>query len=95
MKSLVFLVCLLFFAFPSLEGKPVVSCCTERAKSIPRNMFKLVKEVYFQPSDGICDLQAVVLILEKQKKCLHPKNKDFRKWLKWRGLTPGQTLNLK
>ncbi|CAH2296848.1 C-C motif chemokine 28 [Pelobates cultripes] len=59
-----------------------MSCCTQLAKRIPKNMLQQVTKVHFQKKDGICNLQAIVLHVRNQKKCMDPNIKSLRKWIK-------------
>uniref|UniRef100_A0A8C5LMI0 Uncharacterized protein n=1 Tax=Leptobrachium leishanense TaxID=445787 RepID=A0A8C5LMI0_9ANUR len=49
--------------FSSRSGVPgnFLSCCTQLAKRVPKNMLPQVTRVQFQKNDGICHLQAIVV----------------------------------
>ncbi|MEE6457749.1 hypothetical protein FKM82_000014 [Ascaphus truei] len=84
MKLLVFVVGIMTTVLEFPEGLPshAAPCCTQLAKRIPQNMLQHVTRVQFQRSNGVCILQAVVLHVYNQVKCMDPKNRTLKKWLK-------------
>ncbi|XP_063312857.1 C-C motif chemokine 27 [Pelobates fuscus] len=83
-KHLVTAALILFLFLQSSDGlrDNFMSCCTQLAKRIPKNMLPQVTKVHFQKKDGICNLQAIVLHVRNQKKCMDPNIKSLRKWIK-------------
>ncbi|XP_073467709.1 C-C motif chemokine 27 [Aquarana catesbeiana] len=66
------------------QGMPIytMSCCTQLAKHLPKNLLKNVTKVRFQKRDGICNLRAIVLYVGKKQKCMDPNNKALIAWIK-------------
>ncbi|XP_069820988.1 C-C motif chemokine 27 [Dendropsophus ebraccatus] len=58
------------------------SCCTRLAKRIPKNLLPQVTRVEIQKKDGICNLQAIVLHVDHQQKCMDPQNRFLQHWVR-------------
>lgn len=83
-RFLILLILLMVSITVTHQGIPSssASCCTQLAKRIPRNMLQKVTKVQVQKIDGICHLQAIVLHVENQLKCMDPKNRFLQQWVR-------------
>uniref|UniRef100_A0A673ZSL5 C-C motif chemokine 28-like n=1 Tax=Salmo trutta TaxID=8032 RepID=A0A673ZSL5_SALTR len=53
----------------------IPKCCVTTSMNIPTNVLKKVERAEMQRSNGVCDINALVLHVKGKKLCAHPKVK--------------------
>ncbi|XP_043103669.1 C-C motif chemokine 27a [Puntigrus tetrazona] len=66
----------------STEVDGIPSCCVRLSKNIPRSKLRLVTKHEMQLKSGVCDIDAAILHVGKQRICVHPKVLKLLKRLK-------------
>ncbi|XP_029572308.1 C-C motif chemokine 28 [Salmo trutta] len=74
LRVMVMLLFLCALAISTTEGG-IPKCCVTTSMNIPTNVLKKVERAEMQRSNGVCDINALVLHVKGKKLCAHPKVK--------------------
>nr|ACI66569.1 C-C motif chemokine 28 precursor [Salmo salar] len=74
LRVMVMLLFLCALAITTTEGG-IPKCCVATSMNIPTNVLRKVERAEMQRSNGVCDINALVLHVKGKKLCAHPKVK--------------------
>ncbi|NP_001134950.1 C-C motif chemokine 28 precursor [Salmo salar] len=74
LRVMVMLLFLCALAITTTEGG-IPKCCVTTSMNIPTNVLRKVERAEMQRSNGVCDINALVLHVKGKKLCTHPKVK--------------------
>nr|ACI68179.1 C-C motif chemokine 28 precursor [Salmo salar] len=74
LRVMVMLLFLCALAITTTEGG-IPKCCVTTSMNIPTNVPRKVERAEMQRSNGVCDINALVLHVKGKKLCAHPKVK--------------------
>ncbi|XP_016363041.1 C-C motif chemokine 28-like [Sinocyclocheilus anshuiensis] len=80
--SVLLLVCVTIIILTSTEVDAIPSCCLTVSKKISKRMMQSVSRVKIQNKSGRCDIDAVVLFIQKKRICADLEVLRFLKKLK-------------
>ncbi|KAM9464594.1 C-C motif chemokine 27a [Salvelinus alpinus] len=70
----VLLLFLCALAIKTTEGG-IPKCCVKTSMDIPTNLLRKVERAEMQLSNGVCEINALILHVKGKKLCAHPKLK--------------------
>uniref|UniRef100_A0A673YVT8 C-C motif chemokine 28-like n=1 Tax=Salmo trutta TaxID=8032 RepID=A0A673YVT8_SALTR len=53
----------------------IPKCCVKTSMDIPTNLLRKVERAEMQLSNGVCEINALILHVKGKKLCAHPKTK--------------------